>query len=525
MRKVERWGMIEFRLGGKSDGNPFTDYKIHAEFKSDKEEIQVAGFYDGEGVYVVRFMPSFIGEYKYKIEGSFYEEGKTDREQMEGTFYTTEPVSPKNHGMVRVLDKTYLEYEDGTPHYSFGTTCYAWVHQSEELQEQTLRTLKNSCFNKIRFCIFPKYYLYNESEPLMYPYMRGKRRGFDNERLKRGITMSFHSEKEIADITDFDCYCFNVEMFRKFDQRIAQLCEMGIEADIILMHPYDKWGFSNMSMECDKLYLNYVTARYGAYRNVWWSMANEYDLTTKTVEEWEELADTVKKADPYHHLISIHNCMRFYDYQKEWITHCSMQRIDFYKHVELTDEYLKEYEKPIVWDEICYEGNINMGWGNISGEEITRRFWEAFVRGGFAGHGETYEDENDILWWSHGGSLHGTSEPRIKFLKKVIEETPGKFLKATRRSFDEVVGIPYQTVEEPRHPFIDPVVYADYELHYYGFTRPSNKEFEFRENEYFQVEIIDTWNMSITDTGIHSGYTKIELPGREYMAIRLRRIR
>ena len=63
-------------------------------------------------------------------------------------------------------------------------------------------------------------------------------------------------------------------------------------------------------------------------------MANEYDLTTKTVDEWEELAQTVKAADPYGHLISIHNCMGFYDYHKDWITHCSMQRQDFYKHVE-----------------------------------------------------------------------------------------------------------------------------------------------------------------------------------------------
>ena len=523
MREVEKWGLIEFRLNGKSDGNPFTDYEIWAEFKNNHEEKRVTGFYDGNGIYVIRFMPLFTGKYEYKIAGNFCEERNTDRSQMNGSFYVTEPGT-ENHGMVGVLDKTYLEYTDETPHYSFGTTCYAWMHQSEELQEQTIRTLQESCFNKIRFCIFPKFYRYNESEPEEYPYLRGQKRGIDAERLERDFSMPFHTEKKIADITDFDCYSFNVELFQKIDRRIAQLCEMGIEADLILMHPYDKWGFANMCEECDKLYLNYVVARYGAYRNVWWSMANEYDLTTKMDEEWEDLAKTVIEADPYHHMISIHNCMKFYDYHKPWITHCSMQRIDFYKHVELTTEYLKEYEKPVIWDEICYEGNLNMGWGNISGEEMTRRFWEAFVRGGFAGHSETYENRNDVLWWSHGGVLHGTSEPRIKFLKQIIGETPGKFLKETRRSFDEVVGIPYKTEEASRHPYLDPVVYADYELHYYGFTRPSYKEFEFPKNERFFVEVIDTWNMTITDAGYHSGYSRIELPGREYLAIRIRRI-
>ena len=70
---------------------------------------------------------------------------------------------------------------------------------------------------------------------------------------------------------------------------------MGIEADIILMHPYDKWGFSNMTRECDRLYIEYVVARYAAYRNVWWSMANEYDMMTKTEVEWDELGELVKK--------------------------------------------------------------------------------------------------------------------------------------------------------------------------------------------------------------------------------------
>ena len=519
MERVEQWGLFEAAVEGKKDGNPFTDYEIHAEFKSEQETKLVTGFYDGDGIYKVRFMPTQTGVYHYVISGSFSDV------QTEGDIEAVSPESGNNHGMVRVLDKRYLEYSDGTPYYSVGTTCYAWVYQIEELQKQTLKTLASSCFNKIRFCIFPKFYKYNDTEPQMYPYLRGTKRGVDEERVKKAINIPFHTDKKIEDITDFDCYQFNAELFQKMDGRIAQLCEMGLEADLIQLHPYDQRGFSIMTTECEKLYLNYAVARFGAYRNVWWSMANEYDLTTKTVDEWEELAQTVKAADPYGHLISIHNCMGFYDYHKDWITHCSMQRQDFYKHVELTDDYLKEYEKPVVWDEIGYEGNLAMGWGNMSGEEIVRRFWEAFVRGGYAGHGETYENDIDILWWSHGGVLHGKSEPRMDFLKKIMKETPGKFLKQVPRMFDEVVGIPYQTKVPEQVSFFDPVVYYDYELHYYTYSRPSNKEFDFEENEKFQIDVIDTWNMTVTDHGVHSGYTKIQLPGREYMAIRLRRVK
>ena len=56
------------------------------------------------------------------------------------------------------------------------------------------------------------------------------------------------------------------------------LMNLGIEADLIVMHPYDRWGFSMMKAEDDNRYWKYVLARFSAYRNVWWSLANEYDL-------------------------------------------------------------------------------------------------------------------------------------------------------------------------------------------------------------------------------------------------------
>jgi len=57
------------------------------------------------------------------------------------------------------------------------------------------------------------------------------------------------------DGNDWDFKQFNTEHFKRSDLRIAQLSKMGIEADLILFHPYDRWGFSNMGEENDELYL------------------------------------------------------------------------------------------------------------------------------------------------------------------------------------------------------------------------------------------------------------------------------
>jgi len=71
-----------------------------------------------------------------------------------------------------------------------------------------------------------------------------------------------------------------------------------------------------------------------------------------------------------------------------------------------------------------YEGNIPRRWGNISAQEMVRRFWLGTARGSYVGHGETYLHPEEILWWSKGGVLHGESLRRIAFLRRIIEEGP-----------------------------------------------------------------------------------------------------
>ena len=214
----------------------------------------------------------------------------------------------------------------------------------------------------------------------------------------------------------------NPSYFEHIENTIARLGTMGIQADLILFHPYDRWGYSRMNLEQQNFYLRYVVNRFSAYHNVWWAMANEFDLFRwKPVSEWESNAETVCRQDPYRHLRSIHNCMTMYDHSRGWITHCSLQRIDLYRTAENVEIWRPQYGKPCVLDEIAYEGNLPFGWGNISGEEMTRRFWEAYTRGGYGQHGETYENENGVIWWSHGGELRGVKQTRqFLYMRKRI---------------------------------------------------------------------------------------------------------
>lgn len=509
-KSVERWDVFEVSCEGRTDGNPFMDHEITGTFKSRQENVTVDGFYDGNGIYKVRFMPSFEGEYEFTVSGSFSQE----QGEAVGGKFTVTSAGAENHGPVRVANTYHFAYEDGTPYYSVGTTCYVWDLQSDERIAQTLESLTEAGFNKIRFCIFPKHYDYNLGEPRSYPY---EGRPMDSSVMTKE---NFQQYIGAASGNEWDFTRFNTEHFQHIEKCILALRDRGIEADLIVMHPYDRWGFSCMTKEQDDMYWKYVIARFSAYRNVWWSLANEYDLLPqKSIADWERYASIICEKDAYSHLRSIHNCRPFYDHTRPWITHCSIQRQDLYKSAELVNEWRQRYQKPVVLDEIAYEGNIQHGWGNISPEEMVRRFWEAVCRGGYPGHGETYMSEDDVLWWSHGGKLKGESWKRFKFLHKIMCETPGTGLAPYEKcGWDEVCAVPEETTQ-----VMNPV--KDYYLYYYSFMRPSFREFYFDDNTEVDVEVIDTWNMTIEDRGTHKGRFKVELPGREYMAVRIRKHR
>ncbi|WP_243076489.1 DUF5605 domain-containing protein [Microbacterium sp. SS28] len=478
---VAKWDVLEVRLDGPSHGNPFVDVELDAVFtRPDGSEVRVGGFYDGDGAYLIRALADAEGEWSFLT--------RSTARSLDGIVGSATVGAPRegSHGPVGV-DGFHFRHADGTRHLPLGTTAYAWTHQDDDLQEQTLLSLAEAPFTKIRMCLFPKSYLFNANEPRDFVFPGSLEDGFDLER-------------------------FDPAHFRRLEQRIAQLAALGIQADLILFHAYDRWGFADLGPAVDERYLRYVVRRLAAFANVWWSMANEYDLMwSNEIDDWERLAAIVAEEDPFGHLNSIHNCRPFYDYSQPWITHVSIQRVDVYRTAENTDEWRERWGKPIVIDECAYEGDIDQGWGNITGEEMTRRFWEAAVRGGYCGHGETYlphSDSDEVLWWSKGGELHGTSPARIRFLLDLQSEAPEGVWDPLPSDWD----VPWGGVAD------------SHRVAYFGFNRPRFRHVVLPEGEW-TIDVIDTWNMTVHRMPhTHRGTARVELPGRQYMAVRAIRV-
>ncbi|WP_222937111.1 DUF5060 domain-containing protein [Cytophaga sp. FL35] len=468
---TEKWDVFEVEFKGPVTTNPFTDVQLEAQFKHGNISYIVNGFYDGNETYKIRFMPEFEGEWTFKTQSNI-----SSLDNQTGKFICT-PATEGNRGPVVVRDTFHFAYSDGTPFYPLGTTAYAWAHQNDKLIEQTLNTLSEHSFNKIRMTVMPKYYgRYISNEPIHYPFEKSSDSTWNHKK-------------------------FNLEFFRNIERRIGQLKELGIEADVILFHPYDKWGFSKGTVEENQLYLKYLIARISSYSNVWWSMANEYDLMNKSEEEWEVYFKSILKNDPHRHLKSIHNGKAWYNHSKPWITHLSVQT----PYLEKTQQWRETYQKPVINDEFVYEGNVPYDWGNLTAEETVNRFWILYCRGAYASHGETYTHKENILWWSKGGKLYGKSPKRLTFLHQIMKEAPD--------------------VVHPIHTEWNKETYlyngTDYYLHYYGNSQQASAILNLSEGKKYKLEVIDAWNMTVVPLGGHySGKVEIPLPQRPYMAVR-----
>ncbi len=54
--------------------------------------------------------------------------------------------------------------------------------------------------------------------------------------------------------------------------------------------------------------------------------------------------------------------------------------------------------------------------------------------------------------------------------------------------------------------------------------QPAHRQYHSDDTTEYRLKVIDTWNMTIEDRGIVKGRFAVELPGRPYIAIQLKKV-
>jgi hypothetical protein len=285
-------------------------------------------------------------------------------------------------------------------------------------------------------------------------------------------------------------------------------------------------------MEVNIHYITYITARLASFRNVWWSLANEWDYI-KSIghDDWNRLAKIVVENDPYDHLCSIHgSTASYFEYWKPWFSHVSLQDEAPVKHFGAAAILPNALHKPVIYDEVGYEGNLERRWGRYSPQEMNHLVWMGVIAGTYVTHGETYQSmqDTDTIFWADGGELKGSSWQRIAFLRGLLEEGPGPLQMAdvSRDDHTATAGDGYYIIyfgKEMQEVWLFNLPYKNAD-----FNRP-------QPGTRYKVEIIDTWDMTITeypqvfeiteaiDYRVYDrDFGKVRLPLKPYMALRIR---
>lgn len=466
------------------------------------QTVSVPGFWDGDDRYLVRFCPELEGEWTWSSRSQAPElHGRT------GGFRVGR-ARPGERGPVRVAATFHFAHADRTPFRPVGTTVYNWLHQDEPLYSETVDAVAEAGFNKLRFMVFPQAGGYVEHFPTLLPFERGDDGRYDVSRPVPAF-------------------------FRRLDDSVALLASRGIQADVLIFNAYDngRFGLDALTEEEDAAYLRYLVARLSAYPNVWWSLCNEFDILDRPIERWDAAGVLLADADPHDHLRSIHNWVRLYDHNRPWVTHASLQlgqaTEDFGRATLLRHAYLK----PVLLDEIKYEGDVRERWGHLTAQQLVHQFWIATVSGCYASHGESFVLNDGSLHIVEGGRLRGQAPARLAFLRRLLEDLPCAGLDPVDDWWDAafVAGVPGQ-------------VY----FQYLGREAPASWTFRLPQGrdgdrlevgDSFEVDVIDTWNMTVdavpgsfvlTEVARNDAYAAdaapVPLQQGEALALRIRRV-
>ena len=355
---VERWGIFEW--SAEVAGDDHDETALSATFQLGERSVTVAGFDDGPGSYRVRFMPDAPGDWCFQIRSSLAGAGRAQRVVHVRRSWACEPRTGARQRRASTSPtptarRTAPSARPATP----GTTSRA------ELRSQTLDSLRDGPFNKLRMCVFPKRYIYNADEPELHAFAQKADGSLDFDR-------------------------FEPRFFRQLEARIGELQALGIEADLILFHPYDSWGYQDMTRRAGR-------ALPALPRRAPGRLPQRVVVDRQRVRPHGQAARALAALPGGPGGGRPLPAPRLHPQRRAHVRpppprasrSVSVQSWD----VKRTREWRERYGKPVVNDEPEYEGNMPLPWGNISARELVHRFWVTVLSGGYVGHGETYLDD------------------------------------------------------------------------------------------------------------------------------------
>ena len=125
---MEQYRVCELTYQGSVLTDHWAQIDLTAVFSCKDQQVTVRGFYDGAGVYKVRFLPMAAGVWQYQVSGVITDAGTLE----------VLPAAPGADHSPVYAEGCQFRRRSGALFWPFGTTVYALAHQEDALVRQTL---------------------------------------------------------------------------------------------------------------------------------------------------------------------------------------------------------------------------------------------------------------------------------------------------------------------------------------------------------------------------------------------------
>lgn len=426
----EVYAVIELTFRGPAQGPrdiPARDVQFWVRFRHEggAPEYTVHGFWDGDGrgglegdVFKVRFTPTRPGRWRLVEVHSNRAELKGQRE---GDWIVAVPAKRRGFWLVdeESAGRRWYRRSDGSHQYIIGNTQYSFLSGRREGGQPTSVMIAEDVarnaeyFKKLRFSLHGDLY----PDPVEKPFLDDAGRPTDSgDYSHRPNPRWFHQRADVAVRTAF---------------------EHDLIADLILAGPDSEEARATLRAAANggdpEPWLRYVAARYGSYPNVWFCLANEYDLRKPRFDE-EQIARCgrlLRRHLPYRETpVSVHpNAPTLwaaaFERTGDWYDHHIIQRkirtlpvsADVMASVWRSPVDGRPRYRPTVNDELSYQGE-----GDRHSEEDTiEAHLGAFLGGGYGSTGWKYGNKLGHYFWGAFRPEEHTAADNLKWLREQID--------------------------------------------------------------------------------------------------------
>ncbi|HWB87509.1 MAG TPA: DUF4038 domain-containing protein [Bryobacteraceae bacterium] len=367
---IEQYHSHDFSFSAPVAGNPF-DVEFSADFIGPNDvRLHVPGFYDGGGVWKIRFSPTERGQWSMRTSSTSKAlDGKT-----EAGIWCSRNLSSTIHGGLQVdpAHPHHFIYEDGTRYFLLGYEAdWLWGADMLDPKRTLMRHLIDQIASRGFNQVLVNVYAYDTS------WSPGRKHQWD---WGPAPVFPWEGTNDKPDHSRL-----NPKFFQIYDGMVQTLQEKGIVAHIMLKVYNKKVNWPPKYSKDEERYFRYVVARYQAFSNVVWDFSKEAH-NEKDFHLQQHLIELVRHTDAYEHLVTAHDDDMFYwnpEFNKD-LDFRTDQQHSFWPEMIAFDRAVRKY--PVVNAEFGYERGVDSfptyriadDW-----QELLRRAYLIYFAGGY----------------------------------------------------------------------------------------------------------------------------------------------